>query len=188
MDKQALLERLLHRDGLGIGRLARDAKRHLRDQIPRLGDVPGGLDFGVDERVVVLQVGAEPFVGQSGPDDVLVDGARVLGPDGEVVLGEGELVLQLARVFGVFEEQDGAVGVAEAVEALLGVAFEVLGRGDGLDDFGDDVPELVVVVFEEEDEAGRVGAEGRGSLLEGCFEDLFDLGVWDAGFGGQGVV
>ena len=112
----------------------------------------------------------------------------MLGPDGEVILGEGVLVLELPRVLRVLEVEDGAVGVAEAVEALLRVAVELFGRGHRLDDLGDGVPELVVFVLEQEDYAGCVGAKGRGGFLEGCLEDLFDAGVWDGGFGSEGVI
>lgn len=107
----------------------------------------------------MLQASAEPFVGESGPDDELVDGRRVLFPHGEVVLGKGELLLELACVLWILEEQDGAVGVAEAFETRLGVGVELLWRGDGFDDFSDGVPVLEVLVLEEEDKAGGIGAK-----------------------------
>ena len=186
--KQPLLHRLLHLNRFRIGRRSWHAKRHLGHEVPHLGHAPRGLDLLVDERVVVLQAGAEPLGGEGGPDDVLVDGGGVLGPDGEVVLGEGVLVLQLARVLRVLEVEDGAVGVAEAVEALLRVAVELFGWGHGPDDFDDGVPELVVLVLEEEDDAGGVGAERGRGFIKGCLEDLLDAGVWDGGFGCKGVV
>ena len=173
---------------LRIRRRAWHTERHLRHQGPRRGDVPLSFHLLVDQRVVVLQVSAHPFVRERGPDDELVDRGRVLGPDGEVILGEGELVLQLARVLRVLEVEDGAVGFAEAVEAWFGVLVELLRRGDGLDDLGDEVPELQVLVFEEEDEASRVGPEGGGGLFEGGLEEFFDARVWEGGFGGESVV
>ena len=159
MHKQPLLQGFLHVNWLGPGWVSRHTKRHLCHQGPVGRYVPCGLDLLINQRVVVLQASAEPFVGESGPDDELVDGRRVLFPHGEVVLGKGELLLELACVLWILEEQDGAVGVAEAFETRLGVGVELLWRGDGFDDFSDGVPVLEVLVLEEEDKAGGIGAK-----------------------------
>ena len=187
-NQQSLFKRLLHRRRLWSGRASRLAERHLGDEGPGGRDVEGGLCLVVDEGVVVLQVGAEAGVAESGPEDELVDGRRVLGPLAELVLDEGELVLERARVLRVLEEEHRAVRVAEAGQAGLGARFELFGRRDGLDHFGHQVPELVVFVLEQEDEAGRVGAECGGGFFEGGLEDLLDLLVGDGGLGGEGVV
>lgn len=144
---------------LGLRWVSWHAKRHLCHQVPVRRYVPCGLNLLINQRIVVLQASAEPFIGESGPDDELVDCRRVLCPHGEVVLGKGELLLELACVLGVLEEQDSAVGVAEAFEARLGMGVELLWRGDGFDDFSDRVPVLGVFVLKEEDKAGGIGAK-----------------------------
>lgn len=60
-----------------------------------------------------------------------------------------------------------------------------LGLGDnGLQDIADNVPELVVLVLEQEHEAGGLGVEGGGDVLDELGEDLLDAGVGD----GRGLV
>lgn len=65
MDKDAALEGLeLLLRGVGGGR----AKDQLALEAPGGGDVPGRRDLLVDQRVVVLQVGAEAFLFERGPN------------------------------------------------------------------------------------------------------------------------
>jgi hypothetical protein len=64
-DLEAILERskgLLERAASGC------TKDELGVELPAGGDVPGALDLLVDQRAVVLQVGAEAFRGEGGPD------------------------------------------------------------------------------------------------------------------------
>jgi hypothetical protein len=64
-DLEAVLERskgLLKRAASG------GTKDELGVELPVGGDVPGVLDLLVDQRAVVLQVGAEAFRGEGGPD------------------------------------------------------------------------------------------------------------------------
>lgn len=57
-------------------------------------------------------------------------------------------------------------------------------RDDGLQDIADDVPELVVLVLEQEHEAGGLGVERRGDVLDELGDDLLDAVVGD----GRGLV
>ena len=129
----------------------------------------------------MLQVGAEALIREGGPDDELMDGGGVLRPDREMVLGKCKLILEDPCVLRVFKEQDGAVGVAEAREAALGVAFKLLRRRDGFDNLGDEVPKLEVLFLDHEYETRGVRAEGRWGELEGCGEDFFDARIRDRG-------
>ena len=49
------------------------------------------------------------------------------------------------------------------------------------------VPELVVTVLEQHDRTRGLDIIGRGRPFDGVADDLFDLGVWDGGGGGEGV-
>lgn len=70
----------------------------------------------------------------------------------------------------------GSVASAEASNAAAGVL--PLGLGDdGLQDITDNVPELVVLILEQEHEAGGLGVEGGGDVLDDLGEDLLDAGV-----------
>ena len=55
---------------------------------------------------------------------------------------------------------------------------------DSFQDIADNVPELVVLVLEQEHEAGGLGVERRGDVLDELGEDLLDAGVGD----GRGLV
>lgn len=54
----------------------------------------------------MLQVGAEPFGLEGGPDGELQHGGGVAGPDGEAVGVEGELFLHGVDDLLVFVEED----------------------------------------------------------------------------------
>ena len=56
---------------------------HLCIELPGLGDVPGLLDVGIDQGIIVLEVGTESLCLQGGPGDVLGHAVGVDGPDGE---------------------------------------------------------------------------------------------------------
>ena len=71
-------------EGFFTGRGGDAAEYHLCAQRPSAWDVPGLGDGRVDNRVVMLQVGADACCGQGRPDSVLVHGVGVLGPNWEV--------------------------------------------------------------------------------------------------------
>ena len=76
----------------------------------------------------------------------------VVGPDGEVVRVERELLLEALDDGLVLEVEDGAVaGLEAAVHLALGCAELVCGN-DRLQDVEDDVPELLVLVAKEEND------------------------------------
>ncbi len=106
-------------------------------------------------------------------------GIGVLTPLRELVGVQGELLLQAGDDLGLLVEQDGAVGGLESAESLLGRGPGFLGR-DGLDRGLDDVtPEFLVLVAEQDDDAGGLGVEAAGDVEHGFLDDLFDLGVRD---------
>ncbi|KUI71595.1 hypothetical protein VM1G_11752 [Cytospora mali] len=107
------------------------AEDELGAELPALGDVPLGDDLGVDQGVVVLEVGTETL-GLEG------------GPDGELQHGVGDL--------------------------------------------GGDIPQLLVLGAEEDDDTVGLGVEGGGDVLEGLLDDLLDLGGGDGQVLGEGVV
>ena len=73
----------------------------------------------------------------------------MLGPGGEAVLVERELRLEVLDDVLVLEEEDGTVAVREALDLPLGRG-ELLRRDNLLQDVQGDVPELLVVVTEQE--------------------------------------
>jgi hypothetical protein len=50
---------------------------------------------------------------------------------------------------------------------------------DGLQDIADNVPELVVLVLEQEHETSGLGVERGGDVLDELRDDLLDAGVGD---------
>lgn len=77
----------------------------------------------------------------------------------------------------------GSVTSAEASDAAASVLPLGL-RDNGFQDIADNVPELVVLVLEQEHEAGGLGVERGGHVLDELGEDLLDAGVGD----GRGLV
>lgn len=75
---------------------------------------------------------------------------------------------------------------AEASDAVAGRLPLVLGH-DGFEDIAHDVPELVVLVLQEEDQACGLGVEGGGDVLDEVGDDLLDAGVGDRGVLVEGV-
>lgn len=127
----------------------------------------------------------------------------MLRPVGELVGVLGELGLEGLDGGGVFVEEDlgteelvgwslewydcwvtySSVTSAEAGDAAASVLPLSLGD-DGFQDIVDNVPELVVLVLEQEHEAGGLGVERGGDVLDELGEDLLDAGVGD----GRGLV
>lgn len=77
----------------------------------------------------------------------------------------------------------GSVAGAEASDAVASVLPGVLGH-NGLQDVAHDVPELVVLVLQQEHETGRLGVEGRRDVLDELGDDLLNAVVRD----GRGLV
>jgi hypothetical protein len=71
-----------------------------------------------------------------------------------------------------------AVGSAEAVDLLLG-AVELVLRGEGLEDLDDVVPELLVVLVQEDDEAGGLRVKRGGDMEKCLLNELLDFLVRD---------
>ena len=97
-----------------------------------------------------------------------------MGPDGEVGGVEGVLLLDALDDGLVLEEEDGAVAGGEAAVDLALGRPPLVGGDDGLERVEDDLPELLVLVPEEEDGLSneRGGASvhasrGRGRGREG---------------------
>lgn len=97
---------LLRKEVLGTGLTSLATKDEHGGQLPVRGDLPLGSDALVDERVVVLQVGAETFGLEGGPDSELQHGGGVGGPGGEAVGVDGELLLHAVDDLLVFVEED----------------------------------------------------------------------------------
>ncbi len=76
--------------------------------------------------------------------------AGMLRPGGEAVLVERELGLEVLHDGLILEEEDGAVTVREALDSALG-GGELVCRNNLLEDIQGDIPELLVLVSEQED-------------------------------------
>jgi hypothetical protein len=104
MHKQPLA---LNRLELLLARLSSLASKHqLRPERPFLRHIPLGLHLLVHNGVIMLQVGTETFGLERDPERELVHGGGVLGPGGEVVCVDGELLLKGVDWVGVFEEEN----------------------------------------------------------------------------------
>lgn len=170
---------------LGLRLLSTPTKYKLSIQSPRLGELPSLSNLVVDERVVMLQVGAEAISLKGSPDQALVHGSRLRGPVGEFIGIEGKLLLELLG--GVFfgEEQNGAGSAFEESQLVAGRLPLILGD-DGLEGVGGDVPEAVVLGAKEDNGADGLRVEGGGCGQERILDDLLDVGVGDAGGEGLG--
>lgn len=135
----------------------------------------------------MLEVGAQTLGLKSSPEEVLLDGVGLLGPGGEAVGVDGELGLEALLDGDVGEEEDGSGGALEAGDAGGGV-LPGLGGNDGLEGVRGDVPELVVLGAEQDDEAVGLGVEGRGGLEGGLLDDLLDALGSHGEVLGEGVV
>lgn len=82
------------------------AKHQLCIELPVLGDAPLRGDLGVDDGVVMLQVGTEALGLEGGPEHDLVHGGGLLGPVVELVGVGGVGLLLLADGGAVVEEED----------------------------------------------------------------------------------
>ena len=150
--------------GLGAGRGFDAAKRHLRAQRPAGWQLPAGLDLGIDQRVVVLQRGADAAAGQRGPDRQLGHAGAVFGKGREVVCVERELLLQALDHGLVFKKQHAAKAGLEAVDLLLG-GWEVFCRCHGAQRLQHDLAPQCLMFGTEQDHGTRaLRVEGGGRL------------------------
>ena len=84
----------------------------------------------------------------------------------------------VSRLLGIGLATYGSVTGAEAGDA--GASVLPLGLGDdGLQDIADNVPELVVLVLEEENEAGGLRVERGRNVLDELGDDFLNAGVGD---------
>ena len=93
-------------EGLFARLLHNAANDHLCAEGPRRWHAPCSLDLGVDNGVVVLQVGAYALGCESGPDGVLVHGSGLSRPSREVICERGKFRLHGFDDGAVVEEED----------------------------------------------------------------------------------
>ena len=110
-----------------------------------------------------------------------------LRPDGEVVLVEREVLLELADRGLVLEEEDGAVAGLEARELLVGGGPLLLGD-DRLEDLAGNVPELLVLSLEEHDDAGALRVERGRDVEHNLLHDLLNACIGHGALVREGVV
>ena len=65
---------------------------------------------------------------------------------------------------------------------------ELIRRHDFLQHITCNIPELLVLVLEQQDDACGLRVEGGGGVQDGLVDDVLDAGVGDGGGGGEGVV
>ena len=154
------LDTLLDRNVLLGGGLALlSTEDELSVESPCGGDLPGLSNLGIDQRVVVLEVGTETFSLESSPEEVLLDSSRLNGPRLESVGVDSELALESLDGGVVDVEEDSSGSGLEAGNAAGG-ALPALGGDDGLESVGCDVPELVVLSTVENDDTVGLRVEG----------------------------
>lgn len=84
-------------------------------------------------------------------------------------------------------ETYGSGGALEHGDLVAG-GLPVLLGDDGLEDLAGDVPELLVLGAEQDDDADGLGVEGRGHVQGGLLDDLGDALLGDGQVLGQDVV
>ena len=97
------LEQLLNRlESLVTGLAGPATKDELGAELPVGGDLPLLGDLGINDGVVVLEVGTETLGLESNPDGELEHGVALGGPDGESFWGDG-----VSKLVGLFVSVDG---------------------------------------------------------------------------------
>lgn len=71
---------------------------------------------------------------------------------------------------------------------LAGSSLKLLGGNDSLEDLGGNIPQLLVVGAEQDDDAVGLGVEGGGDMVEQVLDDLLNAGGRDGQVLGEGVV
>lgn len=120
--------------------------------------------------------------------DDLESTGGVLG-EGRVDTGEGGLRLDGSVDNGlVLEESNGAVAsLVRAVELALEGLLE-LGGEVGLVGLPESIPELDVLLAEDDDSTRGLGVVRRGDMGDGTLDNLLNLGVRDGGLVAEGVL
>lgn len=95
----------------------------------------------------------------------------MLGPGREAVLVEGDARLEVFDALLVLEEEDGAVAGGEALDLGLGRG-ELRGGNEALEDLEGDVPQLLVLVAEEEDSLAVGDTCQRTRCARDALEDI----------------
>lgn len=182
-----LHRRLLLRRGRLASRLPDD---HLGRELPvRINDIlPRRLDLVINGRVIMLHVDAQAFGLQRRPQHQLMHATALLAPRGEFVRVALEPQQRLVRR-RVLEEQHRRVPAALEPGQLgfcRGRALRVAGhvRHDGS---LDDVPQLLVLLAQQDDDARGLRVEGVGRHEKRLSHDLFEFAVRDGGLGREVV-
>lgn len=80
-----------------------------------------------------------------------------------------------------------AVSRAEAIKLLLR-SLELILRHNGFQDFFSDVPQLLMLGFDQKHDPTSLGVEAAGNMENGVLDDLLDTGVGNRGLVLEGVV
>lgn len=88
------------------------------------------------------------------------------------------LATSVLNVVIAIDSTHRAVCCLEAQNADVAL-LEDVGGDNGLESLAHKVPELVVVILEEDDETSRLRVEGRRNMGDGSFNDLLDTLVLD---------
>lgn len=126
----------------------------------------------------MLQVGAETLELKGSPGEELLHGEGLGREGGELVGVGGPLGLEGGDGVHVVEEEDGAGGGTEHGHLVTG-GLPVLGGDDGAEDVGGQVPQLLVLLAEEDDDTVGLGVEGGGGVEGGLVDDLLDALLGD---------
>lgn len=171
-------------------------KDQLSSEFPILGDVPLRGHFGVDDGAIMLEVGAKAFGRESSPNGVLRHSVGLSGPDGEFRGVGGKLLGEAIDNGAVGKEEDlkGGLAVSQYMEdraathgsirslehAQLGLSRrKVCRRNNTLEDLLRDIPQLLMIIVQEQDISRSLGVEGRGNVENSLGDDLLDLCVGD---------
>ena len=171
---------------------------------PSFRNVPGLGDVLADGWVEVLEIAAKAFCREGGPGNELVHAVGVFVPcmskisilssiGGEQELKEGELTIrvlrhqtlqrrwQLLNSARVLKEQYGTIRSLEALNLIFIIGEDCRGHGF-LCALHADIPQLVVLVAEEDDGAAGLDVEGGGGVFDGVVDDHDDTVIGDGRF------
>lgn len=136
----------------------------------------------------MLEVGADAGLGEASPDNVLCDTGGGLAPGGGEGRDGGLRGDELVAGGLVLEEDDSAVaGLVGVLKLVLEEGLGLLG-GDLAVGGPDGVPELPVLLANDEDGTRGLRVVCRGSELDGVLDEGGELGVGEGRLGGQVVV
>jgi len=154
------------------------AANELSAEGPGLRNTPGLGNEVVDDRVVVLEVAAETFVGEGGPGNELGHSLSVLIPVGIFAHQILERLWELLWSLAILKEQDSAVSITETLD--LGLILSEDGSWQSLAlSLHIVVPKLVMLGPEENDGTAGLNRERRGSVLDGMVDTHDNAAVGD---------